>query len=517
MQNNFHFLRQLTSRLSVVLADAVVSECYSQERAELLVRFETHQGSMHIRANLSPAFVCVSFPRDFQRARKNSVDLFPTLIGHRVTGIVQHQYDRSFTIQFSHGLSLLFKLHGNRSNILLYADGQQREMFRTNLDADRTLSPDQLDRPIDTSYQAFVQNQHRLPSLYFTFGKIPWLYLNERGFKDDGIDTRWNAVQKVFGLLEQPRYYITLLDGKITFSLLPVGDVQQQYDDPIVAVTEFSQRYRSREGFEQEYIKIETWIKKKIALASDTGQRARQRLSSLETYDKFKVWADLLMANLHVVPDGDRVVLPNFYNDNKPEEIRLQRDLPLQKNASAYYAKSKKQQIEIRHLKTMIAQKQHELNSLRDDLEALSQMQDLKAVRSLAARHPPRTGTDESEATPFHETDFMGFRILVGKNAQANDIMLQRYAYKDDLWLHARDVSGSHVLIKHQSGKVIPKPVIERAAQLAAWYSKRKTDTLCPVSVTPRKYVRKRKGDPAGAVVVERETVMLVQPVSISN
>ena len=77
-------------------------------------------------------------------------------------------------------------------------------------------------------------------------------------------------------------------------------------------------------------------------------------------------------------------------------------------------------------------------------------------------------------------------------------------------------MSGSHVLIKHQAGKVIPKPVIERAAKLAAWYSKRKSDTLCPVTVTPKKYVRKRKGDPAGAVVVERETVMLVEPAGLN-
>ncbi len=72
--------------------------------------------------------------------------------------------------------------------------------------------------------------------------------------------------------------------------------------------------------------------------------------------------------------------------------------------------------------------------------------------------------------------------------------------------------AGSHVLIKHQAGKKIPKDVIERAAQLAAYYSKRKNETLCPVAVTPKKFVRKRKGDPAGMVVVEKEDTILVEP-----
>ena len=80
------------------------------------------------------------------------------------------------------------------------------------------------------------------------------------------------------------------------------------------------------------------------------------------------------------------------------------------------------------------------------------------------------------------------------------------------MWLHAKDVAGSHVIIKHQSGKNFPKDVIERAAELAAYNSKRRTESLCPVSYTPKKFVRKRKGDAPGLVVVEREQVIMVVP-----
>ncbi len=512
MQNNYHFLRKLTPQLYSRLAGSVISECYSQEKAELIIRFETKDGSFHLRANLSAAFTCLSFPKDFQRARKNSVDLFQEVIGHRVVGIEQHEHDRSFTLKLSHDLSLLFKLHGNRSNVVLYDGSVQQQLFRTGITADRDLKADQLNRTMDTSYEAFVRNQDRLPSLYFTFGKIPWAYLNDRGFRDLDIKARWDALQSVITLLENPRYYITALDGAITFSLLPIGIIQREFDDPFVAVTEFSQRYRSQEGFDIEYTRLESWLRKKSVQTGDALERARTRMLSLETYDKFKIWADLLMANLHMVPQEDSLRLPNFYNGNLPEEIRIQKDLSLQKNAAVYYGKSKKQQIEITHLENQIAQKENDLKILRDDIEALSGTSDIKIIRALAAKHPMRADVEEGESVPYHEMGFMGFRILIGKNAHANDALLQRFGYKDDLWLHAKDVPGSHVLIKHQAGKVIPKPVIERAAQMAAWYSKRKTDSLCPVSVTPRKFVRKRKGDPAGAVVVERETVIMVAP-----
>jgi len=117
------------------------------------------------------------------------------------------------------------------------------------------------------------------------------------------------------------------------------------------------------------------------------------------------------------------------------------------------------------------------------------------------------------ENLPFHEFEFKGYKILVGRNAEANDKLTLKYSYKDDLWLHAKDVAGSHVLIKYQSGKNFPKDVIEYAAGLAAYNSKRKNESLCPVAFTQKKYVRKRKGDPAGMVVIEREEVILVAPV----
>src|SRR5258708_38170770 len=99
-----------------------------------------------------------------------------------------------------------------------------------------------------------------------------------------------------------------------------------------------------------------------------------------------------------------------------------------------------------------------------------------------------------------------------GKKEGKKDTLTLHHAFKEDLWLHAKDVAGYHVLIKHQAGKPFPKDVIERAAELAAYYSKRKNESLCPVAVTPKKFVRKRKGDPVGAVVVERENVIMVTP-----
>ena len=121
-------------------------------------------------------------------------------------------------------------------------------------------------------------------------------------------------------------------------------------------------------------------------------------------------------------------------------------------------------------------------------------------------------GGVQTPAQLFKQVDFEDFVILIGKNAKNNDLLTKQYSYKEDLWLHARDVSGSHVLVKFRAGKKFPSSVIERAAQIAAWHSKRRTDSLCPVIVTPKKYVRKPKGLADGKVIIDKEEVIMVVP-----
>jgi predicted ribosome quality control (RQC) complex YloA/Tae2 family protein len=103
-----------------------------------------------------------------------------------------------------------------------------------------------------------------------------------------------------------------------------------------------------------------------------------------------------------------------------------------------------------------------------------------------------------------------GFSIWIGKNARSNDKMLS-LAHKDDIWLHAKSVAGSHVIIRAQQ-KIPDKAVIEIAASFAAHQSKAKGSEWVPVIYTPKKYVRKAKNSPPGAVIVQKEQVVMVQP-----
>ncbi len=514
MHNNYYFLRQLTKSLEKTLRYTVVSECFSQSKEELLIRFETQGSPFFIKANLSPSFSCLSFPENFHRARKNSVDLFQKLIGQRVKDIHQFENERSFTINFSNDVVMLFKMHGNRSNIVLFENGVVTEIFKNSIQEDEALDLKTLDRTIDWSYENFVQNSVKPENVYFTFGKVVWKYLQQHNFSQLSTDAQWKAIQDVRELLNNQTYSIREYEGKIFFSLLEFGNLIRQFTDPIKAVHEFFLFYTHQDTFSKEKSWAISYLKSKLQSSQNFIDKTMSKLHELEADNNYKIWADLLMANLHTVKQGsERVILNNFYQDNHPTEIKLKRDLSPQKNAALFYKKGKNQQIEISHLQQLLTNKSQERNELAGQRMQVEGASDIKTLRKLVEKLKVSDEKEKQPAPlPYREFEYKGYKIWIGKNANSNDTLTLKFGYKEDLWLHAKDVAGSHVLLKHQAGKSFPKEVIERAAQLAAYYSKRKNESLCPVVVTPRKYVRKRKGDLPGAVVVEREEVVMVEP-----
>ncbi|MEO0641509.1 MAG: NFACT RNA binding domain-containing protein, partial [Bacteroidota bacterium] len=208
--------------------------------------------------------------------------------------------------------------------------------------------------------------------------------------------------------------------------------------------------------------------------------------------------------------------------------IKLDPQLNPQENAKRYYNKHKQRRARLLYLKEQMEDIENKLLNAEGEWEELQQLtppdkltlqdtgfggEELKAMKQFSRQLRREMKEAEEEKSPFRHFRLAGYEIFVGKNARNNDELSFKYASKNDLWLHAKDVTGSHVIIRHRAGKDLPGEVLEYAAQLAAYYSKRKNDTLVPVQYTPRKYIRKRKGDPPGLVAVDREQVIMVEPV----
>lgn len=544
MHTNYYFLRQLAPVLAKQLVGLRLMECFSQDRDEIVLVVAEAKGPLSyyrpffIKATLRPDFSGLFFPDSVRRARTNSVDLFTKVIevdsadsavsdvmttnrpGRLVTGVRSFLNERCLGIELADGYTLVFKFFGNRPNLLAFEQNTVVDLFNHRLVGDNGLRLDQLDRPIDQSYEAYVAAGYNHRVLFPTFGKEvnEWL-AKQSSDQLTGID-QWTLVQHTLELLNASRFYLTLWHHQPTLSLLPLGDIQQETDNPVEAANRFFISFNGLNTFERErgaWLRLLDKRKKRAGALIDA---AMQRLLNRDEGLSHEQMGHLLLANLHAieVPPGmkspERLTVYDFYHE-QPAILKLKPELSPQRNAENFYRKAKNEKIEEDHLTAQATAQEAELLKIDGQQQALSELSSLKELRRYVKQQGLTNDQAASELTAdqlFKEVDVDGFRILIGRNARNNDLLTQRFAYKEDLWLHARDVAGSHVLIKYRAGKTFPRNVIERAAELAAWYSRRRTDSLCPVTVTPRKYVRKPKGLAEGQVLIEKESVVMVVP-----
>ena len=124
-----------------------------------------------------------------------------------------------------------------------------------------------------------------------------------------------------------------------------------------------------------------------------------------------------------------------------------------------------------------------------------------------------RSRSTEQVRKPVYRTfvGASGARILVGRGAAQNDALTFRVARPHDLWLHARDTTGAHVVVALAKGKSCPPDWLVEAAHLAAHFSDARDERLVDVVYTPRRYLRKPRGSPPGLVVIDREKVFVLR------
>ncbi|MFT4535608.1 MAG: putative ribosome quality control (RQC) complex YloA/Tae2 family protein [Saprospiraceae bacterium] len=513
MHLNYYFLKQLTRTLKNQLNNFSLATCYSQNKDELIFGFVYGQREFYIKAIFNGSFSIISFPKEAKRAKKNSINLFDELINKSIVDIYTFQNERSFCIELENGYSLVFKLHGNRSNIILFKNEKNIVQFRNNLIADKNLIKNDLNRIIDQSNGALINSSFDMQQIYPTFGKKITHYLEQIEFNEQNDPARTELINqlilklnsgKIFFYTKVKTPYLTLLEenNELLFST----------EDPIEACNYLASNYLYNFYLEKEKKVIIGIIQKIITKSNNYIKKSEDKLEALETTIKYEEMANIIMANLHIpLENRSSIELFDFYR-NENIDIKLKKNLSLQKNAEIYYRKSKHQQIEKDNLRQNISSKEKTRAIAIKELSTVQNIINLKSLKKFNKTEKQSIQKNIQTSSPFNELNIDGFRVFIGKSAKNNDQLISKHCSKNDLWLHARGVSGSHVVIKENNNSKFPMDLIEKVASLAAWHSKGKNDSLCPVIYTPRKFIRKPKGALPGQVVVEKEEVILVKP-----
>ncbi len=262
---------------------------------------------------------------------------------------------------------------------------------------------------------------------------------------------------------------------------------------------------------------------------SNLCQRLTRKLAIQEkeltaTFDRERLrqLGDIVTANIHRITRGQTVLLAeDFYDEEmKTVEIPLSALLSPQQNAAKFYKDYTRMKNAEKELTRQMELAEQERTYLESVLEALTRAEteaDLEELRQeLQAGGYVRPDTakkrmrqKKSQPMVFTSTD--GYRIYVGKNNRQNEELTFRVARKDDLWLHAQKVHGSHVIIACE-GTTPPDDTVTQAAQLAAYYAENKGGQNLPVDVTQVRQVKKIPGGKPGMVIYHTYRTVVVNP-----
>jgi predicted ribosome quality control (RQC) complex YloA/Tae2 family protein len=515
MHNNYFFLQKLVVQLRQKLMYARLKQCFSQEKDELVLGFERQNGEdFWIKCVLGSQFSILQFPEQFHRAGRNSVDLFSELLLAEVQAVEMFKNERAFSIHLLGDFVLVFKLFGNRSNLILFRDSTYQSQFQGRLKNDQSMDLRQIDRVIQQDAQAFIENDCDVFSLFPTLGKEGLAYLHRNGFDTLMAQDRWLLVEQMLNVLDQNIFFIVESEKGVYLTLFPVDDYLFKSTNPIEALNKLYGFHFSIGEFKKEKNLILAALDRKLTKTQNYLDDLHRQKVLRDSNVPYEEIGNILMANLHAIPANiSHVILEDFYR-NQAIQIKLNGTLSAAQNAENYYRKSKNFSKELAYWQANVDKKSQEISHIQEQISAVNQTESRKALKSFAGILTQNKKAEvEGNEIPFKQFEVDGWVIWVGKSAKNNDLLTLKYAKKFDLWLHARDVAGSHVIIRNPNQKVVPKYVVEKAAGLAAYFSKRQSDSLCPVIVTPKKYVRKTKDLLAGQMIVDREEeVVLVKP-----
>lgn len=233
--------------------------------------------------------------------------------------------------------------------------------------------------------------------------------------------------------------------------------------------------------------------------------------------DEHKRIGDLLLANVSTAKrNGNKVTLTDYYAEGAPEiEIEVDENVSLPDEAAKrfrQYGKAKRARAEIAERMVQIDSEIVELNGQLERIKEIIENQDETALApESVVKAPAKQPTSKIPGVRRYKSSD-GYEVLVGRAAKDNDNLTFKIAQPNDLWMHAGDYPGSHVVIRNPTRKEIPHRTIIEAAQLAGKFSQASADSKVVIHYTPRKFLSKPKGAAPGLVRLSRFRSITVEP-----
>lgn len=364
-----------------------------------------------------------------------------------------------------------------------------------------------------------------------------WVYYAAKGSDAVKSDIRGETLERLAFAVEQTARECR--EGKCVFTVLkdPEGGLKDFSFMPILqygglmTTKEMSSAcelldffYAERDSVSRMKQRSQDLYKLLQNVSERTARRLanqREELKVSAERDKLKLMGDLISANLYRVEKGmSSVAVENFYEEGCPEiKIKLDPMLTPSKNMQKYYSEYRKADTAEKILTEQIAKGEEELAYIDSVFDALTRTQSEDEVNELRQelseqgyiRSSKLKGKPPKSRPPLEFTSPDGFTVLVGRNNKQNDQLTAKTADKTDIWLHTKDITGSHVIIRAE-GKEVPDSTVMWAARVAAFHSRAKSSSQVPVDYVPVRFVKKPSGAKPGMVIFTNNRTLYVTP-----
>ncbi|MCY7815834.1 NFACT family protein [Bacillus haynesii] len=362
-----------------------------------------------------------------------------------------------------------------------------------------------------------------------TFSGVSPLFAKEAVFRA-GLANRATLPSVLTGMFSEVKnrrfqpQLVTTEDGKEYFYLLELTHIKGD-NRPFHTLSELLDRYyfgkAERDRVKQQAHDLERFAANEKKKNENKIKKLKKTLEQSEHAKDYQLYGELLTANLYQLKKGDKEAkVINYYDENGGEiTIPLNPNKTPSENAQSYFTKYQKAKNSVDVVKEQIRLAEEEIAYFDQLIQQLSSAspKDITEIREelaegkyLRAKQQGGQKKQKKQAPTLEAYESSaGETILVGKNNKQNEYLTMKLAARDHIWLHTKDIPGSHVVI--QSSGPDEQTILE-AAQIAAYYSKAKNSASVPVDYTKIRHVKKPNGAKPGFVTYDSQQTVFVTP-----
>ena len=563
-------LRQVAKELNTCLLNGKITKVYEPNKNEILLGIYSNGKNHLLNICINPVNYRIHITSSTKPNPNNAFNfcmlLRKHLIGMHIKSIYNYDLERIITIELE-GFNelndlttkkLIIELMGKHSNVILLNENDiiidSLRHLDTYTHSNRDILPahkyvlpsnNKISFINLTSFSEFyntvinVENSNIIDTIINTFTGfskpflqylLEKLHLSTSAISKNDLEILYNYIKNI---INSP--FLCCLPYKYNNKNDYIIDIAEEADT--LEVNSFIDTFYStkelEDGFKNYRNNILKLILAELKKYTKRLSNINQKLEECNKMDTYKLYGELIIANLYKINNNinvDSIELENYYDNNNLIKIPLDKTISVSYNAKKYFKKYNKLKnaLQIVNLQKKDTSGQIDyLESIIYELENAKTIEDINLIyeeisenilfkntlsnsKTSSKKNTTKKKNKEESFSPLVYT-IDDYTVYVGKNNKQNDYLTLKFAHKNDLWFHTKDVHGSHVVLR-TNGNEIEQDLINKCASLAAFYSKASSSSNVAVDYTFVRYVKKPSSAKPGMVIYTNYSTVNVHP-----